>query len=142
MGIEKLPVGCLRPTVKKTVVKGTILLAIFSTVLEISPQKIINYLIFVALWYLTLLGYIMWKRSYIYCIDDDNINIRGPLTNRFIKYNDIKEAFVSQGFLARRFRCGSVYLVTSRRIEIIKDIEEPQNVLDEIEKLRKNDKSF
>lgn len=133
-------VGCLRPTIKKTVVKGTILLLIFSSVLEISPQKIINYLIFVGVWYLTLLAYILWKRSYIYCIDSDNIHIKGILTERYIRYSDISEAFVSQGFLAKRFKCGSVYLITPRRVEIIKDIQDPEKVYQEIEKFKKNDK--
>ncbi|MBP1357388.1 MAG: PH domain-containing protein [Sulfolobus sp.] len=126
--------------IKKTVVKGTIVLLIFSSVLEISPQKIINYLIFVGVWYLTLLAYILWKRSYIYCIDSDNIHIKGILTERYIRYSDISEAFVSQGFLAKRFKCGSVYLITPRRVEIIKDIQDPEKVYQEIEKFKKNDK--
>jgi len=116
---------CLRPIVRKTVIKGTLLLMILTPFLEITPSKIINYLIFVVIWYALLSAYMVWKRSYTYCIDDYAITIKGPYRERRIEKSQISDCFISQGFLARYFNCGSIYVIVKDRVVILRDIPAP-----------------
>lgn len=122
-----------RPTVKKTIVKGTILILIFSSFLDVS--KIFNFLIFLALAFLTLLGYAFWKRIYKYQIDEDSVIISSFFETKRVPYSSIDEYFISVGFLAKRFHCGSVYLIlNNRKVEILKDIPNPEKAEEEIGK--------
>jgi len=116
---------CLKPVIRKTVIKGTILLVILTPFLEITPSKIINYLIFVAIWYALLSVYMVWKRSYTYCIDDYAITIKGLYRERRIEKSQISDCFISQGFLARYFNCGSIYVIVKGRVVILQDIPAP-----------------
>jgi hypothetical protein len=116
---------CLKPVIRKTVIKGTILLVILTPFLEITPSKIINYLIFVAIWYALLSVYMVWKRSYTYCIDDYAITIKGLYRERKIEKSQISDCFISQGFLARYFNCGSIYVIVKGRVVILRDIPAP-----------------
>ncbi|NON62034.1 MULTISPECIES: hypothetical protein [Acidianus] len=93
--------------------------------MEISPEKILNYLIFVGIWYLLLFIYIIWKRSFKYKIEDCQFTIQSPLSRPIkLSCNEIKENFVSQGFLAKKFGCASLYLITEKNTYIIKDVDE------------------
>ena len=117
---------CIRPVIKKTIIKGTIILAIFSLFLEITPSKIINYIIFVMLWYAVLGVYIFWKRMHEYCIESNSITIRGFMGIKNVDLEQIIDCFMSQGILARHFNCGSIYLVLrNRKVIIMRDIPQP-----------------
>lgn len=123
----------IRPTMKKTIVKGTILILVFSSFLDVS--RVVNFLIFLALAFLTLLVYAFWKRAHEYTIAEDSITISSPLEKRKIPYSSIADHFVSVGFLAKRFHVGSVYLILKdTRVEILRDIPDPESVEKEIEK--------
>ncbi|ADN50762.1 PH domain-containing protein [Vulcanisaeta distributa] len=117
---------CIRPIVRKTVIKGTIVLAIFSLFLEITPSRIINYIIFVILWYVLLSIYILWKQRHEYCIEDKLITIRGLTGVRTVDLRQVVDCFISQGILAKHFNCGSIYLVLQNgKVIIIRDIPQP-----------------
>ena len=123
---------CIRPIIKKTIIKGTIILVVFSFFLEITPSKIINYMVFVALWYVMLGLYMLWKRLREYCIEDNSITIRGFTGIKTVDFGQVVDCFVSQGILARRFNCGSIYLILRNgRVIIMRDIPQP-NVYYEI----------
>ncbi|AWR96275.2 PH domain-containing protein [Acidianus sulfidivorans JP7] len=85
-----------------------------------------------------LLTYAFWKKIHTYIIDDEGITIKTPFSTKFIKYSEIDDAFVSIGFLAKRFKCGSVYLILkSKKVEIIKDIPNPDEVFEILKKVVK-----
>lgn len=122
-----------RPKVSKTIIKGTIIIAIFSIFLKINSHTIFDYLIFLAIAYFSIFLYILWKRSYTYEIMDDKIVIKSPLKQKIIKYSEISDEFISSGFLAKRFNCGSIYLILNKNtVSIIKDVENPEKIEDEI----------
>jgi hypothetical protein len=124
-----------RPKVSKTIIKGTIVIAIFSLFLKINSHTIFNYLIFLSIAYFSLLLYMFWKRSHIYEITDNEILIKSPLNKKIINYSEIDDEFVSSGFLARRFNCGSIYIISKKRnVNIIRDVENPENIENEIRK--------
>jgi len=123
---EQAPAGFpnLRPVVSKTFLKGIIGLAAFSVLMQLSLANLVNYLIFLALSLGVLGGYMWYKRSSSYEVGDDFLVVKRPM--RFLEpifgrrarqpemtlsYDDIVDIAVSQGFLARRFGCGSVYLI-------------------------------
>ncbi|MGC9153102.1 MAG: PH domain-containing protein [Vulcanisaeta sp.] len=119
---------CVRPIIKKTLIKGTILLAVITPFLEITPSRIINYAIFVVIWYVLLIIYILWKRYHEYCIHEGNIIIKNPLSTKKINKSQISDCFISQGFLARRFNCGSIYVITTqRKVYMLRDIPRPDD---------------
>ncbi|GAB6944166.1 PH domain-containing protein [Vulcanisaeta sp. JCM 14467] len=123
---------CVRPVIKKTIIKGTIILAVFSLFLEISPSKIINYIIFIVLWYVMLSMYMLWKRVHEYCIESNSIKVRGFTGIKTIDLGQVIDCFVSQGILARRFNCGSIYLILRNgKVIIMRDVPQP-NVYYEI----------
>ncbi len=117
---------CIKPVIEKTIIKGTIVLAIFSLFLEITPSKIINYIIFVALWYAMLGIYALWKQMHEYCIEGKSITIRSFMGIKTVDLGQVIDCFISQGVLAKHFNCGSIYLVLqNRKVIIIKDIPQP-----------------
>ncbi|WP_210433932.1 PH domain-containing protein [Acidianus brierleyi] len=64
---------------------------------------------------------------------DDKIVIKSPLKQKIIKYAEISDEFISSGFLAKRFNCGSIYLILNKNtVNIIKDVENPEKIEDEI----------
>lgn len=119
----------IRPKVEKTVVKGTILILAFSLFLDF--YKVLAFLEFLGISFALLLLYTAWKRAITYEFGDDGIKISSPFRKKVIPYSSIDDAFVSAGFLARRFRCGSIYIVTKdRRVELIRDIPNPQEAFE------------
>ncbi len=129
-----------RPKASKTIIKGTIIIAVFSIFLKINPHTIFNYLIFLIIAYFSLFLYILWKRSYTYTIAEDKIIIRSPLKRKTVKYSEISDEFISSGFLAKRFNCGSIYLISNRNsVYILRDIENPEKIENEIRKHMSNE---
>lgn len=109
------PAKALRSNVKKTFVKGTIGLAVFSLFLEVSPSNFANYLVFLGISYVILLVYMLFKRSSVYRIDDAGISVERPLRKEIrVSYEDVQGLSYSQGMLAKRFGCGTVYVELKR----------------------------
>ncbi len=119
--------------VKKTTIKATILIAIFSVFLEISSKTIVNYLIFLALLYTTLTIYIFWKISQRIEISGDHITIRNPLTTKTIRISSVIEVFTNRGMMQRRFGLASTYIITKSRNYLIKDLDYNGSIIREIE---------
>lgn len=104
----------LRPAVTKTFIKGIIALAVFSLFLNIA-SNIANYFIFLGL-SLGLLGlFMLVKRGSKFLIGQNNIMIKRALgKSKTISYQDILDMSVSQGILAKKFDCGSVYMILKK----------------------------
>ncbi|ARM75428.1 PH domain-containing protein [Acidianus manzaensis] len=127
----------IKSTIKKTILKGAILILIFSIFLEVS--KVIDFLIFLGLSFSLLLAYALYKKIYTYEIDDNNIKIKSPFEKKIIPYNSIEDYFTSVGFLAKKFNCGSIYLILkNNKVEILKDIPNPEKIEEEITKFITN----
>lgn len=124
-----------RPELKKTIIKGSILIGVFSIFLNINPKTLFNFLIFLLIAFLMLIMYALWKKAYLYEISEDGIIIKSPYSKKLIKYNVIDDYFVSSGLLARKFNVGSIYIILkSGKVEIIRDVKFPENVEAEIRK--------
>jgi membrane protein YdbS with pleckstrin-like domain len=124
-----------RPELKKTLIKGSILIGVFSIFLNINPKTLFNFLIFLLMAFLMLIMYALWKKAYLYEISEDGIIIKSPYSKKLIKYNIIDDYFVSSGLLARKFNVGSIYIILkSGKVEIIRDVKFPENVEAEIRK--------
>jgi hypothetical protein len=134
----------LRGNVKKSLLKATIAIAVFSLFLEISPNNLIDYFTFLAIFYALAGAYIVFKHGTKYVLDDAGITI-SPLmrAQRLVEYHDIAELSYSQGMLARRFHCGTVFMLLKSgkgrvRVmgggsgEAMKDVHEPQFIIEEI----------
>jgi len=130
----------LRPLVRKTFVKGTIAIAIFSAVLDVNVSNFAHYLEFLAVSVSLVLAYVVVKRADTYIVQPESLVIKSFLAPReTIRYENIADLYISQGFLARRFRCGTVYILIkrtdssntfSKRIKVytLKDVRDPQGV--------------
>ncbi len=128
----RLRAGYIRPTVKKTIVKGTIVVAIFSLFMKITPSNISSYLIFLVIWYSFLALYMLWKKSYKYQFNGNSVIFKSPLKSFTVSLENVDNLFVSQGPLAKRFHCGSVYLVLGKDVKRIWDVSFPQEMEQEI----------
>lgn len=128
----RLRAGYIRPTVKKTIVKGTIAVAIFSLFMKITPSNINAYLMFLVIWYSFLVLYILWKKSYKYQFNGNSITFITPLKSFTVSLENVDNSFVSQGPLAKRFYCGSVYLILGKDVKRIWDVSFPQEMEQEI----------
>jgi uncharacterized membrane protein YdbT with pleckstrin-like domain len=130
----------LRPAVLKTFVKGLIAIAVFSIFLQINASTIVNYFIFLALTIGLVAALCAIKRRSVFVLNDDGISVkRFTKAPNVVRYTNILEMSVSQGMLARRFKCGTVFFIlkegrgsvkvmgggTAERLE---DIPDPQNV--------------
>ena len=138
------PELALRPTVRKTFVKGLIAIGIFSIFLEVNVSNLTNYLIFVTISIILVLGYMGIKHSSRYVIGVGGISI-SPFfrAQKTIPYSEIVEMSIAQGFLAKRFSCGTIFLqLGSRRgsyisfgggaAEVLRDVDDPKAVYDRI----------
>jgi len=124
-----------RPELKKTIIKGSILIGVFSVFLNINPKTLFNFLIFLLMAFLMLIMYALWKKAYLYEISEDGIIIKSPYSKKLIKYNIIDDYFLASGLLARKFNVGSIYIILkSGKVEIIRDVKFPENVEAEIRK--------
>lgn len=133
----------LRPAVTKSLVKGTIAIALFSIFLQVTPSNLMKYFLFLSLYYAFVGCYMYTKHATAYTIDDEGITVKGLLhRTRLVPYSDITDLSIAQGFLARRFRCGTVYVETKGKgsvrtlggasAEALRDVRDPAAVIDEI----------
>ncbi|BCU71024.1 PH domain-containing protein [Stygiolobus caldivivus] len=124
----------VRPKISKTITKGSILIFLFSIFLNIS--RIEDFVIFIGISFLLLSIYSVIKYMSYYEISEDYIIIHNLISTKKIRYTEIEDGFLSQGWLARRFNCGSIYIFLKggRRIEILRDIPDPLKIEDEIKK--------
>jgi len=132
-------------SVLKTFIKGTVALVVFSFFLQINAGTVLDFVSFVGLYYLFLGMYMFQKRSNTYSLREDVVEMKSFLrAPRFVKYSDIETIAVSQGFLAKRFNCGTVYMNLKHhrgRIKILgggsaeamRDVKSPTALRDEIE---------
>lgn len=137
----------LRSNVSKSLLKGTIAVALLSPFLEIGPSTYVNYLIFLASFYGLLAAYMLFKRSTVYALGEDGITVRRLFHSEYaIRYDNVQELSYAQGMLAKRFGCGSVYLVmksgkgplkslSGEPVHILKDVQHPVDVYNEISNL-------
>lgn len=105
----------------KTTIKATILIAIFSIFLEVTPKNFLNYLIFLTVSYALVIIYIMWKRNFKYTITDSDIEVRNFLVYHKILSRNITEIFATSGYLQRRFGLESIYIISKGKNLLIKD---------------------
>jgi hypothetical protein len=104
----------LRPSVTKTFVKGIVGIAIFSLFLQIA-HNLINYFIFLALTFGMLGMYMVIKHGAKFQLGEENVVIKRVIgKSNTVRYQDIVDMSVAQGLLAKRFKCGSVYLILQR----------------------------
>jgi len=134
--------GPFRPVVLKTFLKGAIAVAVLSVFLEINPKTYVNYLIFLAITLGTAAALSMVKRQTRFRIDDEGIHVKRMFQKpSVVKYDNIYDVSLSQGMLARRFNCGTVFLILkagrgSVRLmgggtaEKLEDVRNPDGVLD------------
>ena len=134
--------GPFRPVVLKTFLKGAIAVAVLSVFLEINPKTYVNYLIFLAITLGMAAALSMVKRQTRFRIDDEGIHVKRMFQKpSLVKYDNIYDVSLSQGMLARRFNCGTVFLILkagrgSVRLmgggtaEKLEDVRNPDGVLD------------
>jgi hypothetical protein len=102
----------LRPTVAKTFLKGVIAIAAFSVFLQLSWANLVHYLIFLSLYFAFLLALMLLKRGSVFELGDESILVRRYFrTTNSVRYQEILDVSVAQGMLARRFHCGTVFLL-------------------------------
>ncbi len=71
----------------------------------------LNYLIFIAISIFLVLCYMVAKWSARYQIGTSGVTITPLLrAEKIIPYSEIESLAVGQGFLAKRFHCGSIYI--------------------------------
>jgi Bacterial PH domain len=141
---EPVP-SVLHPVIAKSILKGSIALAVFSLFLQIDTRTLIDYISFVALFYVLLGAYVYQKRASTYVLGQMGIEMKSLFrAPRDVKYADIDSLSLSQGLLAKRFRCGTVYLnlkhgagkikvLGGGSAEAIRDVPNPENLVAEIE---------
>lgn len=127
----------MRKSTQKTLVKATILLAVFSLFLEINEKKIIDYLIFVLLWYILLSFYLYWKMLYNYEITPDRLIVKNPLRTFRSPYSEIVHCFYNQGYLQKRFGLYTVYIISRRGNVLIKDVSNGIEIVEQVEEKMK-----
>ena len=135
-----------KPVVSKTLVKGTIVLAVFSLFLQINARNLPNFLYFVVLYYLFLASYMFQKHANTYTLTQEKIEMKSLFrAPRAVDYADVESVSISQGFFAKRFNCGTLFLNlrhTGGRVRImgggsaeaLKDVSDPIRLQGEIEK--------
>jgi membrane protein YdbS with pleckstrin-like domain len=135
----------IRPTVTKTFFKGLIAIGVFSLFLEVNPSNIVNYFIFLAISIGLVLAYMGAKRSVKYTISATTLSIAALFrAEKIIPYTEIEGLTVSQGILAKRFHCGSIYIqlggarkgsfisFTGGMAESLRDVKNPSEIYDRI----------
>ncbi|HYC12479.1 MAG TPA: PH domain-containing protein [Nitrososphaerales archaeon] len=132
----------LRPRVAKTFLKGLIAIGVFSIFLEITPANLVHYLIFLAISVGLLLIVVGIKYETRIEIFDEGLTVKRLFRGAdSVRYQDILDISVSQGVLAKRFDCGTVFMILkagrgSVRLmgggvaEQLEDIPSPNHVCD------------
>lgn len=131
----------LRPMVAKTFIKGAIAIGIFSLFLNIASNYL-HYFIFLALAFGALGLFMLVKRSSRFAIGEGDIQIKRIMgKSNVVGYENIVDMSLSQGMLAKKFGCGSLYIILKKgpggvnimgggKAERLEDIPEPDRVLD------------
>ncbi len=119
-------------SIEKTLIKITILVAIFSAFLEISYKTILNYFIFLGIVYFMGLLYILFKMSYKIEIYDTHINIKNFFRSYKIPYKNFSDFFITSGYLQKKFNLYSIYIITRRKNFLIKDIPQAEKIYNKI----------
>jgi hypothetical protein len=102
----------LRPNVAKTFLKGLIAIGVFSIFLEVTPANIVHYLIFLAISVGLLLVVVGIKHATRIEISEEGLTVKRLFRAvDSVRYEDILDISVSQGLLARRFDCGTVFMI-------------------------------
>ncbi len=118
----------MNKSVEKTLLKGTILLALFSILLEISLNTLLDYGIFVGLWYAMLTSYIAIKQTYKYEIGEDSILTSSFFGLRSLRYTEINLVFVRSGFLQKKFGLSTVFIISTRYNVLIRDVSTGESI--------------
>ena len=118
---------------EKTLIKITILVVIFSVFLRINNKTIYNYLLFLGVVYLISMLYILYKMSYHVEIYDDHLYIKNFFSSHTIKYQNIKDFFITEGYLQRKFGLHSIYIITRTKNYLLKDMPDAEKLHDDIQ---------
>jgi Bacterial PH domain len=101
----------LRPNVIKSFIKGTLAILVLSFFLNINSSTFVNYLIFLGIAYTLIVGYMLFKWSNVYTIGEESIEAKRRFRSSVsVPYTNIGGLGYAQGMLAKRFKCGTVYL--------------------------------
>jgi membrane protein YdbS with pleckstrin-like domain len=119
-------------SIEKTLIKITILVAILSVFMRIDGN-IINYLIFLAIVYIFAFIYILFKMSYKIEVYDNYIYIKNFIASHTIRYKNIKDLFITEGYLQRKFNLHSIYIITNGKNYLIKDLPSAVSIYKDIE---------
>ena len=135
----------LHPTVTKSFFKGLIAIAVFSLFLEVNPANLGNYFIFLAISIALVFCYMGAKWSARYVVGSGGVTIHVLLrAEKNIAFSEIEGVTISQGILAKRFHCGSLYLQLSARrkgsyisligttAETLRDVKNPNEIYQRI----------
>jgi len=97
--------------VTKSFLKGTMAIAVLSIFLNVNPSTYGNYVIFLGITYAIIAGYMVLKGSTLYTIGEEGIEVRRRWrSSASVSYSNIGGLGYSQGMLAKRFHCGTIYL--------------------------------
>ncbi|MCL5665816.1 MAG: hypothetical protein M1315_03145 [Candidatus Thermoplasmatota archaeon] len=117
---------------KKTLLKGTVVILVFSAFLEISSKTLLNYFIFLAVFYAMLLFYIQYKRTTRFILLNDSMEIRTYFGKKAIKYSNIVKVFSNSGMLQRKFGLFSIYVIAKGRNYLLRDLPENSSFLSDL----------
>jgi len=119
--------------IEKTLIKITILVVIFSVFLRINNKTVYNYLLFLGFIYLISVLYILFKMSYRVEIYDDHLFIKNFFSSHTIRYQNIKDFFITEGYLQRKFGLHSIYIITRSKNYLLKDLPNAEKIHDDIQ---------
>ena len=119
--------------IEKTLLKITILVVIFSVFLELNTKDILNYFIFFGVVYAISSLYILFKMSYRVEVYDDHVFIKNFFASHTIKYQNITDFFITEGYLQRKFGLHSIYIITKTKNYLLKDLPEAEKIHNNIE---------
>jgi uncharacterized membrane protein YdbT with pleckstrin-like domain len=134
----------LRPSVTKTFAKAGIAIVVFSMFLNVNPSKLLNFAIFIAVSLLMVLAYASLKKANKYTLTEKGIIVRSFLrAEKVINYSDISDLSISQGILAKKFDCGTIFINIRSKpapyavlgggmAEALRDVKHPSKIFETI----------
>lgn len=126
----------------KTLLKGTIVLVLFSLLLEINLANLENYAIFVLIWYVILFLYVYSKESIRFEIGKESLVLKGFMGTKTILFGEIDLVFFKSGFLQKLFNLGSVYIISKRTSIVIRDKLDYEQLTQKINEIRHSKKNL
>jgi len=108
---------------KKTVVKFIILYILIALLFSwVFITESLLFIIYTIIALIYFVFYYYWKRSHTYYVKENSILITRSWVfgtyQRELTFDKIQDVHVQQGFLAKRFKCGSVVFVTTTGLEV------------------------